>query len=147
MSEEVKNPRHRPTLYKPEYCEEIIDFFNRPFFTEEDVQTTDKLGRPIIKKVKIPCQLPTIERFSLNLGIHKDTVYEWARNNPDFSVALATAKQAQQEILIQHTLNGFYKENFAKFVAINFTDMKEKTEVTHETKPIQINISKDEEDL
>lgn len=123
----MSKPNGRPTKYKEEYCKQIIEFFNRPLWEKKKISILDR-GRMVLKDVEVPCQLPTIERFALNLGVHKDTVYEWAKEHKNFSDALCVAKQAQQEILIQHGLNGHYKEGFAKFVAVNFTDMKEKVQ-------------------
>jgi hypothetical protein len=117
----------RPTDYYPELCQEIINFFDRPLYEEKEVMVIER-GRQVIKKVQAPCQLPTIERFALNMNLHKSTLYRWAEKHPEFSDALNTAKQAQQEILNQHALTGMYKEGYSKFVAVNFTDMKEKVE-------------------
>jgi hypothetical protein len=115
----------QPTKYKEEYCELVIEFFNRPLWEKKKVQILDR-GRMVLKEIDVPCQLPTIERFALNIGVHFDTVYEWAKVHPKFSESLRKAQQAQKEILIQHGLSGQYKEGFAKFVAVNFTNMQEK---------------------
>lgn len=60
----VKRPPWRPTLYKPGYCEEIIDF----------MQT----GKSLVQ-------------FAAHLGVAKSTINEWASKNPDFSVAKSIA--------------------------------------------------------
>jgi len=132
----------QPTKYKEEYCELVVEFFNRPLWEKKKVQVMDR-GRMVLKEIDVPCQLPTIERFALNLGVHKDTIYEWAKVHPKFSDSLRKAQQAQQEILVQHGLSGHYKEGFAKFVAVNFTDMKEKVQQEINT---QMNIVIDSDD-
>lgn len=127
----------RPTKYKEEYCQQIIDFFDRPLFEEKEVSSFEK-GRTVIRKISVPCLLPTIERFCLNIGIHKDTLYEWVKVHPDFSDSLRRAQQAQQEILVQHGLTGLYKEGFAKFVGVNYTNLKDKVEQVHSVSEIKL---------
>jgi hypothetical protein len=129
----------RPSDYYPELCDEIIAFFNRNLFEDKIVAVQEK-GRWVEKKVQVACLLPTVERFAANVGVVKSTLYEWAKKHPEFSNALDRAKELQQEVLIQHGLNGFYKEGFAKFVAVNYTNLKDKVESTVESKNIQINI-------
>jgi len=56
----------RPTKYKPEYCDTIVDFMRD--------------GASIVE-------------FAASIGVSRDSVYEWAKNNPAFSDALKTAME------------------------------------------------------
>lgn len=58
-------PGGRPTDYDPKYCDDIVDYL------------TD--GRHIIE-------------YAAKIGVAKSTIYEWANNNPEFSVALKKAQ-------------------------------------------------------
>jgi hypothetical protein len=59
----------RPTEYKQEYCETIIE--------------AGKQGK-------------SIAWMASELEVNKDTIYEWARVHPEFSVALACARAHSQ---------------------------------------------------
>lgn len=64
-----KNPIGRPTKYKPEFCHMVIEW-----------------GKEGASKAEMAC----------NLGIHKDTLYEWDKTYPDFSDSLKLAVQYSQ---------------------------------------------------
>lgn len=126
-------PFGRPTKYHPKYCEEIVNFFNRephkPLMVKndkgKDVVATDKYGRPIFT----PCRLPTKEAFAASIGIHTETLINWAKANPDFFDAVKKAENLQKEILVQNGLTGNYEKTFAIFTAKNVTDMSDKQTV------------------
>ena len=63
------NPVGRPSKYKPEFCEKVIEW-----------------GKEGASKAEIAC----------NLCIHKDTLYEWDKQFPEFSDALKMAVQYSQ---------------------------------------------------
>lgn len=58
-------PAGRPTDYKPEYCEDIINYLSD--------------GKHIIQ-------------YAAKIGVAKSTIYEWANNYPEFSDALKKAQ-------------------------------------------------------
>ena len=64
-----KRPVGRPTLYKPEYCEEVV--------------ALGKLGK-------------SIEQICANLNTPVRTLYEWRDRFPEFSQALEDAKSYEQ---------------------------------------------------
>lgn len=55
----------RPTKYKEEYCQQLIDYMSR--------------GMPY-------------GGFAGQIGVHVDTLYEWEKVNPDFSEAKKLGK-------------------------------------------------------
>ena len=58
----------RPTLYRPEYCQMLIDHMSKGH---------------------------SLESFGAMIrgGVDKDTIYEWIKKHPDFSVAFREARQ------------------------------------------------------
>ena len=148
VSSEEKDPkpkRGRPTLYKPEYCEMLIDFFN--------IETT------ITKKVKIPSkhgaievdreestEIPMLIDFAQMIGVDYDTLLEWRDKYPEFSGAYKKAKMFQEKIIVTNGIKGRYDKTFAIFMLKCNHDWKEKTEVEHSGN-IQINIDEDESQL
>lgn len=132
MSEETKpaNPVGPPTKYHDGIPKQLTDFFDR------DLYTFDVEGN------KVPSKLPTIERFCCDIDIATSTFYEWNKKYPELSSAFSKAKAYQKDQLMQMALVGIYKEGFAKFVAINVTDMRDKI-----TQEIDASITVNEIDL
>jgi len=134
--------RGAPTLYEPKYCEAVIAFFSRkpfePFMTKNDkgepVPATNKAGQPIM----IPTELPTKEGFAISIGVHANTLLDWAKKHDDFMCAIRKAENIQKNILIQNGLRGFYEPRFAQFVAKNVTDMKDQTETINRSATVDI---------
>lgn len=87
--------------------------------------------------------LPTVEGLALYLGVHKDTLYEWAKIHPEFSDALKKLKLKQKSDLIKIGIFGG-KEINAGIVALMLKvnhDMVEtnKTDITTAGEKLQAN--------
>jgi len=118
----VKNLGGRPTTYRPELCQELIEWFNQEPW--EDVG-----GK------RLPRKLPTLIAFAREKKIGLSTIYDWtnkehASYQKRFSETfMKMAKDAQKEALIQNALLGLYNPFFSKFVAVNISDMRDKQDV------------------
>ena len=123
---EVVMPAGRPTKYRKQYCEDIIKFFDIPATTLKSVPVITKFGTEL-KKIEVANPLPTIEGFARKLGVMTETIVNWAKEYPEFFTAYTRAKSMSKEILNQNALMGRYSEGYAKFVAINCTDMVDKS--------------------
>lgn len=129
----------RPTKYKEEYCEQIIEFFNREPFEYVEIEqenedgdmvktiALDKFQNPI----RVPSPLPTKERFAFSIGVHRETLLNWEKEHDEFFDAIKKAEDLQKDILIQNGLVQAYDKTFAIFVAKNVTDMADKKAVEH----------------
>lgn len=101
----------RPTLYLPEYCDQVIE-----------------LGK----------QGKSVTQMACALDVHKDTLYEWAKVHEEFSDALTRAKQWSQnwwEDKGQGGLDtsGFNASLWSRSMAARFPDdytERQKREVT-----------------
>jgi len=115
----------RPTKYNPDYCEQIIKFFNRTPFTavldQDGNPCFDKNGKPVL----MPCALPTLSGFAISIGVHQETLLNWTHKHEDFFEAYKLAKTMQEEILVQNGLAGNYEKAFSIFLAKNITGMKD----------------------
>ena len=129
-----KNDTGRPTKYKSEYCQMIVDYFSQDIRDIEEVEIKDKKWNTTIINKKTPKRLPTISKFGLSIGIADDTLSEWAKEHADFSVAYRKAKDLQKNFLNDCALLWLYDSGYSKFVAINCTDMKDKSEVDNNLK-------------
>jgi len=122
-----KNLGGRPSKYKPEYCDQAIKYFNIEPHFETPVETQKK--GVVETKIKfIPADLPTLAGFAKKIGVSKDTLNEWRKVYPKFSVAIKKGKTAQEHILITNALKGGYAPAFSIFFAKNNMGWKDKQE-------------------
>lgn len=136
QKENGKNDTGRPSLYKPEYCDQIIAFFDQPK-TRQILKshTTGKNDYEKDEYITVPNELPTISKFARSIKVSKSTIYEWAKEHKEFSDTLQEVSELYKEFLNDNALAGYYNPIYSKFVAINTTDMKDKqeTEITDKT--------------
>jgi hypothetical protein len=118
LSEEKPKISHLSS-YKEEYPQKLIDFFNREHFQEIGGKT-------------YPNFLPTVEGFCNLIGVTRTTYHLWRKTHPDFNEAHERSKSFQQEMLVNLSLLGFYKEGFAKFLAYNTTNLKSEAQIVKE---------------
>lgn len=96
----MPNPEGRPTSYRPEYCEQVIELGKR--------------GK-------------SITQIACTLQVDKTTVYEWVKVHPEFSHALSRARQEAQGWYEDIGQTGIFAEGFnastwAKQVSCRFPD-------------------------
>ena len=124
----------RPLVYKPEYCQELIVFFDVEPYQDIKLPHYDKDGKTVkwedIKRM--PSKLPTLRNFAKKIKVAISTIYNWTNEKSpsfqkEFMDAFICAKEIRKWFLIENGLNGGYNPLFAKFVALNITDMEEKT--------------------
>lgn len=60
--------------------------------------------------------IPTKERLALELGVHRETMDQWAKKNKDFSDILLTLERMQADRLIQYGLVGKYNPVITKLM-------------------------------
>lgn len=138
-------PAGRPTKYTDEMPQSLVDFFSVDL-DRVVVEEIASQGQAVsVTKVK-PNRFPTFERWCANQRISKQTMHTWTQKHPEFMDAYNEAKQLQKDFLLQHGLDGSYNSGFAKFVAINCTDMSDKVEV-EQSSEIKVVIDKDDEAL
>ena len=76
--------------------------------------------------------MPTFEGFAKEINVNVDTLKAWRDVHEEFSASYKKCKDIQKRFLLSHGLTGGYNSSFAKFVAINCTDMVDRTEVKSE---------------
>ena len=119
----------RPTAYRVEYIEEMLKHFNQPLYINKEVQQASG-GRLVKVMVEKPNSMPTFERFALNIGVTHDTLRNWCKEHPEFFGAYNACKDIQKDFIVEHGMMGNYNPGFAKFIAVNVTNLRDK--VTHE---------------
>lgn len=84
--------------------------------------------------------LPTVEGLALELGISRETVYEWSNDDStdplrdQFSYIVSDLKAAQGEKLMQYSLAGKYNATIAKLILSGKHGYVEKSEVDQNVK-------------
>lgn len=123
----------QPTKYDPKYCEMIIDYF--------DVKHYKKEGRNIQG-----ADLPQFTAFARSIGVTRATLFNWTKEHQEFFDAYSTARQLQEELIVNNSINNRYNSYFAQFMLKNCHNWKDKSEVEN-NHAIAIEISKDDEQL
>lgn len=115
----------RPTKYDRAFCDELIAYFLR----WEPYKTVNTMLGP----KEIPNDLPTLAGFAIQIGVHRDTIHEWAEgkdedgklNHPEFSDAIKKAKTIQEHYLVTNGLRGNFDKTFSIFFAKNVLGWKD----------------------
>lgn len=133
MSEEYAGGR--PSKYKEEYCEKILEYFKKtPYKTEYKeeyfVDGSLKSKVPIITAT----EFPTFQGFADEIEVHIDTLNEWCKVHEKFSEAYMRAKQLQEKIWLVNSMQNLYNAQFAQFFGKNCLGYRDKQEIEHSGK-------------
>lgn len=122
-----KQPIGRPTKYKKEYAQQLLDYFNKAIV--EKIETiTEGTGKSEWKKTEVRYEatfFPTLELFANQIEVNDDTLQNWSdaidkrgrRKHPEFFSAYTRAKRIQRGVLIQYAMIGKLSTQFATFFA------------------------------
>lgn len=92
-------PAGRPTKYNQEIADKTLEY----------VEGGYKLGDE-------PEVIPTVEGLSGYIDIRVSTIYEWAKEKPEFSEVLEKLKRKQARLLMSGGLAGGYNATIAKLI-------------------------------
>ena len=115
----------RPTKYKEQYCEAILEYFSIDHTEEVEISHINTKGDEWKSTELRANAWPTFEGFCAKIGISDQTLLDWTIKHKDFLGSYMRAKQLQKDMLLDNSLTKRYDSNFAKFVAINCCSMKE----------------------
>lgn len=150
-----KNATGRPTKYKEEYCEMIVEYFEQAkaeilvdvsFYNTNKEESMSQIINPIpidpkdadllnawpVKKIeqKIAMNMfPSYVRFARRIGVNKTTLFEWAQHHPEFSNSMKVCNEIAETILLENWLQGIYNAWFTQFLLKNNYWYKDKSEV------------------
>lgn len=82
--------------------------------------------------------IPTIEGFAIYVGIHRDTVYAWEKENDEFSDIVEGIRSLQAQMLINKGLSGAFNASISKLLLSGKHGYIEKTETDVTSKGEQI---------
>lgn len=104
----------RPTKYKPEYCEQLLKYFDIDFKSKVKKEVATNRGVVEIQEEEA-CELPMFVDFAKSIGVHVDTLNEWCKVHKEFSAAYKKAKSLQEMIIVKNGIKGRYNTVFALF--------------------------------
>jgi len=87
----------------------------------------DKEGEQIIVTKQIVNATPTITGFAVRLGIHRDRIYEWMKDYPDFRDVMKANKMQTEDRLLQNGLRGRTVPAVSIFALQNIAGWKDKS--------------------
>jgi transposase-like protein len=100
----MAHPGGRPTDYKPEYCQRVIDLMHGGMYIYE---------------------------VAAELDVSRETLYAWARTHPEFSDAFKLAKERCKAWWVSQARKNLHKKSFNNTLYIfymksqfNFSDAK-----------------------
>lgn len=126
-----KRRNGRPTKYKAEYVEKIIEFFS----LKEDSYRENVSNQGTVQMV--PRRMPTLERFADEIGVDASTLYRWATatkkgsNNPlhpKFCMAYTRAKNCQMAYILEAGVVGALNPSFLNLFMKNAHGWVDKVE-------------------
>jgi hypothetical protein len=113
-----KHPGGRPTKYRPEYCQQIVDYFDVPHVVKGDDGA-------------VANDLPTLAGFAASIDVTRQTLLQWCTDHPEFSGAYQKAKDLAEAMWATNALQGRYQTAFAIFYGKNCFGYRDKQEVEH----------------
>lgn len=121
-------PAGRPKEFKEQYISLVDDYI------QECEDAFDK------EKNEYMVKLPTVEGFALFIGHNKTTIYEWCKENEEFSNAIDKIKENQLNKLINKGLSGKYNPTIAKLLLSGNHNIREKSDITTDEQKIETGV-------
>ena len=120
LSKQTEQPEPgQPTKYRPEYCQQLIDYFSiEPLEIIREQEITGTEGGKYVSR-RLPQRFPWFEGFARKIGVHRNTLKNWCAEHPEFAEAYETAKDLQREFLVDIGLSGAAPPSFAIFTMKN----------------------------
>lgn len=107
----------RPTLYTDQTVSKVQEYLDACKDETVDVKTGESEKFTTYKQ-KTVVKLPTLEGLSVFLKVNRDTITEWMKEHPEFSVVCNTLKAIQAERLINMSLSGDYNALISKMLLV-----------------------------
>lgn len=131
----AKRHAGQPTKYKPEYCQNLIDFFSIERVIYTTITTNNKDGTVTKKLVPEAAPTPYFADWAKKIGVEKMTMLNWTREHPKFFDAYKKAKDLQEAFLAECALKNLHNPVFTMFAMKNMCGWRDeqylKGDVSH----------------
>jgi hypothetical protein len=135
----TSRPEGRPSLYKPEYADELIEYFSEPPYKEVMKDVVTKLGDVVKVPVTEASDFKSLAGFAIKLGVHSETLLNWSKEHKEFFDAYKRAKDFQQQFLAVNGNKGLINPAFSIFTAKNVLQWRDKQ--PDEVDQVNVNIN------
>lgn len=127
---EEKRPVGRPTLYRVEYCNDIVAFVQAGLDSIEAPEkiTTSSGATSYLTK---PIKPVYITSYANHIGVSRETLWHWGQDHEEFFNALSQAKALQEEFFVALGATGAYPIALVNFCLKNLSGWIDKIEQTH----------------
>lgn len=118
----------RPSKYKPEYTEELLEYFSDHPYSVKTKRVAVGDGEFATVDQEVPNDFPTLAGFAIKIGVHRDTLHEWSEcgHYPEFSDAYKRVKDFQERYLLVNGLKGIINSAFGIFAMKNILKWRDK---------------------
>lgn len=131
-------PVGRPSSYKPEYCDELLNYFLEHTIDREPDKLVKGESTNQTQYQLAPKPLPTLVGFAAKIGVAMSTLQKWADDFPEFHASRARALVIGEHLLAQDAYRGLVQFPIAAWLGNNYTlGLRDKKEV-HTTTDITV---------
>lgn len=103
------------SLYREEYAESLVEYFDRQPFNKVVRTEYDKTGAVKSEKEEyVAVDYPTFERFAAHLGVSCRVLEMWRNKYEAFDRAMIMAQELQRGLLLTLAMSGDYNGTMAK---------------------------------
>ena len=125
-----KHPGGRPTKYRPELCQDLIEFFSRPLYIKKTIRKWVDGEEQIIEQ-DVPNTSPYIIDWVMKHDLAHDTPVNWAKKYPEFFDAYNRAKTLQERFFTELGIKGEHN-GFMTFQTLkNISGWRDKQDIEH----------------
>ncbi len=133
--ESKKRGKGRPTKYKPDLIEKVDEYLKTCVEEVEDYIKSDGAKSTSYQRI-VHANIPKRQGFASYIDVNVDTLNEWSKKYPDFSVALKKIDREQHNRLVEGGLSGTYSPVITKLMLSNNHGYREKSDVTTDGKEL-----------
>lgn len=119
-----KNATGRPSDYKEEYCDDIVDYFLQKKEEISDIEWEEEDVKKKVSKI-----FPSFIRYAISIGVDEDTLINREKSHKNFFGAREKCRKIQEAILVENWLMWLFHPWFTQFILKNNHWYKDKTEV------------------
>lgn len=138
ISDKSLIPIPGPKNYDEKYCIEMIKYFDIDPYIKKKRKVTLKDGTEFEEGYLEVNDLPLLSGFAYEIGVHRETLKNWAEAHSKFGYVYQLCKEIQDRNLITNGLKGLYNGNYANLLSKNFLGFKDKKDITTDNKPIEV---------
>lgn len=131
-------------VYDPDvHPAQLVAYFRKAY---DDLQSAERIEtkQGDVKYVQKPVDPPTFGGFAAEIGVCRDTIWEWSQKHPEFERAHSQAKSILEHILVAIALKSGFNHNATALVLKNLLNWTDKQQVESQGKVI---IKLDQQDM